>query len=161
MKRHQGPKFRDIRELLTWRSNQAPHSARCGCQMAKSNPRLCATRNSSSSTSVGSVLGIWAAYESSEIGLFVVFVARNRAVNLFASKQSRRHGVFLRLASHNVLWVPIHHSVHEIKPFDVCNCRRLDFLREAEVATQLNYFGQVVSDQQKFFLRAQKRHILR
>jgi len=70
--------------LLTWRSNHAPHSARWGCQTAKSKLRLCATRNSNSSTSAGSVLGIWAAYESKEMGLFVVFVARNSAVNLFA-----------------------------------------------------------------------------
>ena len=84
-KSHQYTKagVRNFRASLTWESSHAPHSARCGCQTAKSKPRLCATRNSSSRTSVGSVLGIWAAYESNEIGLFVVLVARNNAVNLF------------------------------------------------------------------------------
>ena len=66
----------------TCMSSHMPHSARCACHTANSNPRLCATRNSKSRTSAGAVLGIRVVYLSRDIGLFVVLVARNKAVNL-------------------------------------------------------------------------------
>jgi len=68
--------------MLTWRSNQIPHRALWACHTANSNPRLCATRNSRSRTSEAVVLGMWVVYASRDIGLFVVLVARKRAVNL-------------------------------------------------------------------------------
>jgi hypothetical protein len=63
-------------------SSHMPHSARCACHTANSNPKLCATRNSKSRTSAGAVLGIRVVYLSRDIGLFVVLVAKNKVVNL-------------------------------------------------------------------------------
>jgi hypothetical protein len=67
---------------LTCKSSQMPQRLRWDCHTANSKLKLCATRNSRSSTSEGDVLGILDVYASSEIGLLVVFVARNNAVNL-------------------------------------------------------------------------------
>lgn len=77
------------------------------------------------------------------------------------SEPRMQHGTVFRLTAHDVLWVPIHYGVREIKSFDVRSRRCLHFLREAEVTTKLNHLGQVVSDQQELFPRGEKRDVLR
>jgi len=72
-------------------------------------------------------------------------------------KESRKN---FQLTVHDVLRVPVHHCVRQIEAFDVCGCRRLNFLWEAEVATELNYLSQIVSDQQEFFIRSQEQYVL-
>lgn len=83
-------------KMHTCTSSHIPQSDLWGCHTAKSKPKLCATRNSKSRTSDGAVRGIWDAYDSREIGLLVVLVARNNAVSLRCTsvhKPPNRHKV--------------------------------------------------------------------
>jgi len=54
------------------------------------------------------------------------------------SKTRKRHG---KMTAHDIFRVPIHHRVRQVETFDVGSCRRLDFLWEAEVATQLDHLS--------------------
>jgi len=45
------------------------------------------------------------------------------------------------MTAHDIFRVPIHHRVRQVETFDVGSCRRLDFLWEAEVATQLDHLS--------------------
>ena len=56
------------------------------------------------------------------------------------------HGTSFQLTVHDVFRMPIHHRVRQVETLDVCSCRSLHLLWEAEVAAKLNHFSQVVSD---------------
>jgi hypothetical protein len=121
-----------------------PHNARCACHTANSNPKLCATRNSKSRTSAGAVLGIRVVYLSRDIGLFVVLVARNRAVNLKKvniTRKARREP-----SSHHVLRMPIHDCVFQIETLEISNCSCFNLLWKLEEGRQLGYFCDVKLD---------------
>lgn len=70
-------------------------------------------------------------YASSEIGLFVVFVARNKAVNLanniFSKLQTTQQSLL-----HHILWVPVHDRVFEVESLQIGNSRCLYLLWKAE-----------------------------
>lgn len=74
-------------------------------------------------------------YESKDIGLFVVFVAKNKAVSLHAVASSVREKTTSQTNVHDILGMPVHDSVSEIEAFEVGYCGGLDLLREPEVST--------------------------
>lgn len=76
------------------------------------------------------------------------------------SKRRKEHGKSSQSTVHDVFRVPIHHRIRQVETFDVRRCRGLDFLWEAEVATELNHLGQVVSDQEEFLIRSQEQDVL-
>jgi hypothetical protein len=82
--------------------------------------------------------------------LFVVLVARNRAVSLSWVSEpaitARADG------AHDVLGMPVHHSVLEVEPLQVRDRGRLDLFREAKVAAELGDLGHVQLDEQMLFV---------
>lgn len=130
-----------------------PHNALWACHTANSKPRLCATRNSRSRTSDGPVFGILLVYASKEIGLLVVFVARNSAVSLTSCNEcpERRKGHI-----HDIFWMPVHHGVLEIKAFQVTDRGRFDLFRKVEETTELRYFGNIEADKKELFIWGQE-----
>ena len=141
-------------------SSQIPQRALWVCQTANSKPRLCATRNSRSRTSLGAVFGICLVYISSDIGLFVVLVARNNAVNLEIRKPPVRRQSHEReeVFAHDVFGMPIHNRILQIKAFEICNGCCFHLFGKPKESTELGNFGDVKFDQQNFFICVQKRH---
>lgn len=72
-------------------------------------------------------------YDSRDIGLLVVLVAKNSAVSLNAVSGERRDSSCIDV--HDILWVPVHDGVPEIETFEIGDCGGLDLLGEAEVTT--------------------------
>lgn len=126
------------------------------------------------------------AYDSRAMGWFVVLVARNNAVSLYAccvsfrSSNRRRHGsatnygeaacassVQLDLCrawfdaegqyhSHDVLWMPVHDCVFQVKPLEISNGRGFYFLGEAEVAAQLRDLAHIQLHKKMLLMGAQE-----
>lgn len=59
--------------------------------------------------------------------------------------------------SHDVLWVPVHHCILEIKSFEIGGCCCFYFFREAEVTTELGDFANIELDKQVLLLGVQER----
>ena len=55
--------------------------------------------------------------------------------------------------------MPVHHRVLEVESLQVRDRRRLDFLRESKVATELGDLGHIQLNEQMLLLWRQKRHV--
>jgi hypothetical protein len=96
------------------------------------------------------------AYVSRDIGLFVVLVARNKAVNLSLIRNLHK----AKAANiHDILRMPIHHSILEVETFDISHRGRFHLLGESKVTTKLANLCQVVFDKQNFLVCSQERNI--
>ena len=80
-------------------------------------------------------------YLSRDIGLFVVLVAKNKAVNL--EKVNFKRKVRTESSSHHVLRMPIHDCVFQIETLEVSDCSCFNFLWKLEKGRQLGYFRDV------------------
>ena len=60
---------------------------------------------------------------------------------------------------HDVLGMPIHHSVLEVETLQVSYSSRLDFFGEAKVATQLRYLGDIQFDEEELLVSVEELDI--
>lgn len=85
-------------------------------------------------------------YASRDIGLLVVLVARNKAVNLRLTLEitgfEKMHS-----CSHHVLRMPIHHRIFQIESLQIRYGRGFHFFRKPKVATELTDFPNIQFDQ--------------
>jgi hypothetical protein len=72
-------------------------------------------------------------YVSREIGLFVVLVARKRAVNLYQGKSLSDLETTERGDSHDILGVPVHYCVFKVETFKIADSGGLDFFGKAKM----------------------------
>lgn len=69
-------------------------------------------------------------YDSRDIGLFVVLVAKNNAVSL---EHVQSGGITAETNAHDVLGMPVHDGISEIKTFEIGYGGSLDLFWEAKV----------------------------
>lgn len=62
---------------------------------------------------------------------------------------------------HDILGMPIHHRILQIESFQVGDAGGLYFLREAKVAAQLRYFGDVQFDEKMLLIGVKEMNVRR
>lgn len=98
-------------------------------------------------------------YASSEMGLFVVFVARKRAVSLWLVSWYIE-GQDIKDV-HDVLRMPVHHGVFKVEALQIADCSRFYLLGKPKHATNLSDFAQVKLDKNLLVVCAEKGHASR
>jgi hypothetical protein len=92
------------------------------------------------------------------MGLFVVFVARKRAVSLYrVSRSTTKKGEVARNEyGHDVFGMPVHDSIFEVEPFEIGYSGCLDLFWKTKKRADLNELGEVVLDEEVLLVRAEK-----